>query len=269
MIPSSYFISRMVKQGLLQKIDKSKLTLLNNINPVFLNQVHDLKNEYSIPYLWNSTGIAVNARFHDVRNVNSWVDLWSARYQDQLLVLDDTREIFSIALLALGYSVNETDPKAINEAFQQLKLLMRNIKLFNLDATRSIYLDEDITLGMGWNGDIYLARQENPNLQFIYPKDGFLISLDCMAIPKGAKHVEYAHRFIEFVLRPEIAKQISLDTGFSTVNQAALNLLPEAVRQDEILYPDARTMERSQVLNDVGEAALLYEKYFERLKLEQ
>ncbi len=268
-IPSSYFISRMQKHGLIQKINSSKLKHYKHIDPAFLNKEHDPKNEYSIPYLWNGTGIVINTRYLPANSIHSWAELWLPRYQDQLLILDDTRESFSIALMTLGYSVNDKDPTHIKAAFEKLKALMPNIKLFNLEAQRSIYLDEDIAIGMGWNGDIFLARQDNPNLQYIYPKEGFVITLDTLAIPRGAKHIENAYRFIDFVLRPDIAKEITLDSGFSTPNMAAKKLLPAFVRTDPILYPDAEILKRAQFQADVSEAALLYEKYFERLKLEK
>lgn len=268
-MPSSYFISRLRKQALIQKIDHSKLAHYQNINPVFLSKEHDPANEYSIPYLWNGTGIAYNTRYHARKSVNIWQDFWLPRYRDQLLVLDDTRECFSMALIALGYSVNDQDPAHIKAAFEKLKALMPNIKLFNMDAQRSIYLDEDITIGMGLNGDIFLAKAQNPYLQFIYPKEGFVITLDSIAIPVGAKHVENAHRFIDFVLRAEIAKQITLESGFSTPNLAAKELLPLQIRTDPILYPDAEILKKGQIQTDVGEATPLYEKYFERLKLEE
>lgn len=268
-IPSSYFISRMQKHGLIQKIDSSKLKHYKNIDPAFFNKEHDPKNEYSVPYLWNGTGIVINTRYLSPNSINSWAELWLPRYQDQLLILDDTRESFSIALMTLGYSVNDKDPTHIKAAFEKLKALMPNIKLFNLEAQRSIYLDEDIAIGMGWNGDIFLAKQDNPNLQYIYPKEGFVITLDTLAIPTGAKHVENAYRFIDFVLRPDIAKEITLDSGFSTPNMAAKKLLPVSVRTDPILYPDAEILKTAQFQADVDEAAPLYEKYFERLKLEK
>ncbi len=268
-MPSSYFISRLRKQALIQKIDRTKLVHYRNINPLFLNKEHDPKNEYSIPYLWNGTGIAYNTRYHAQKSINTWQDFWLPRYRDQLLVLDDTRECFSMALIALGYSVNEQNPEHIKAAFEKLKVLMPNIKLFNMDAERAIYLDEDITVGMGLNGDIFLAAEQNPYLQFIYPKEGFVMTLDSIAIPVGAKHVANAHRFIDFVLRSEIAKQIALESGFSTPNLAAQELLPAKIRANPILYPDTETLKRGQFQTDVGEAAPLYEKYFERLKLEQ
>lgn len=268
-MPSTYFINKMIKQNLLQKLDKTKLNNFKNINPIFLNKEYDQNNDYSIPYLYNSTGIAINTKYHPKFKKNPeilWKDLWDPQYKDQLLIFDDTRETFAMALMKLGYSINDTDPQHIKEAFQELKLLMPNIKLFNTAGQRSIYLDEDISMGMGWNGDIYLASKDNSNVTMIYPKDGFLIALDCLAIPKNAKHIAYAHQFINFLLDATIAKDIALLSGFSTANLAGMNLLPEDIKTNPVVYPDHHVMQRSQILNDVGEANLIYEKYFELLR---
>jgi len=267
-IPSADFVSRMIKQDLLQPLDKTKLHYLKNLNPTFLNKACDPGNLYSLPYLWNAYGIAVNQKYHNPKTITSWNDLWQSKYKEQLLAIDDTRIFFSMGLVSLGYSENETNPKKLNEVFLKLKDLMNNIKVFNLDAQKSIYIDEDITLGMALNGDIYLAQIENPNLQFIFPKEGFVIALDSLAIPKGAKHSDNAHRFIDFVLQAEVSKQISLETGFSTPNRAAELAMPDNIRNNPFLYPTKEIMKRGKFEIDVGEAARLYEHYFERLKME-
>jgi len=266
-MPSAYFINRMASQDLLQKIDHKRLTQTKHLNPQFLKREHDPNNDYCLPFLWSSTGIVVNKKYHDPKTIQTWADFWDPQYHNQLLALDDVREMFSIALLVLGYSVNTQNPEEIEAAYRKLKGLMPNIKLFNMDTVRSIYIDEDITLGMGWSGDCFLAQAENPNLDFIYPQDGFIISLDCLAIPKHAVHVNYAHQFIDFLCRPEIAKQIAMETGFATANLSAKRLLPEAMQRSPILYPNEQTLARAQLQLDVGEAAALYEKQFEWLKL--
>ncbi len=266
-MPSAYFVNRMVSQNLLQKINTQALANFKYLNPEFLGKEHDPENAYSLPFLWSSTGIVVNTKYHNKQDISAWANLWNTKYKNALLLIDDVREIFSMALLVLGDSVNDSDPQHIKAAFGKLKSLMPNIKLFNTDTMRSIYIDEDVTLGMGWSGDLYLAQMENPNLAFIYPTDGFVVSLDCLAIPKKSKNVANAHRFIDFLSRPEIAKQIAMETGFATTNLKALDLLPSTMRQSPILYPDKETMKRGHLQLDVGDAAPLYEHYFERLKL--
>ncbi len=225
-VPSSYFIDRLRRQGMIQKIDRSKVANLNNLNPDLLNKDFDPHNAYSIPYLWGSTAIVVNDKYFLPANITSWADFWKPQYKDQLLVLDDTREIFAIALLVLGYSPNDTDPEHIKLAYFKLKQLLPNIKLFNTEAMLSIYIDEDVTLGMGWSGAIYNAARQNPHLKYIYPKEGYSIWIDSMAIPTHAQHLENVYKFINFILRPDVAKKLSMSLGFASPNIAAVKLMP-------------------------------------------
>jgi spermidine/putrescine transport system substrate-binding protein len=266
-IPSSYFIPRLLKQDLLQKLDHSKISSLKQLNPLFLNKSYDPNNNYSIPYLWHAAGIVVNDKFYDPNNFSYFKDLWTNSKPDSLLLLDDTREVFSMALLKQGYLSNDLDPEHVKEAYQHLKDLMPKIKLFNTDAQRSIYIDEDISIGMGWSGDLALAQKENSHLHFIYPKEGFVLSLDAMVIPKGAQHLENAYRFINFVLRPDIAAQISVESGFSSPNLAALKLLPPELQNSPLLYPSEEILKRGTLQTDAGKASIIFEKYFELLKL--
>lgn len=266
-IPSTYFVDRMSKQKMLQKIDKSKLLYFKNLNPQLMNKNYDPHNTYSIPYVWGTTGIVVNKKYITPDSVKYWADFWQSRFKNQLLLLDDTREIFSMALITLGYSANETNPDHIREAFLKLQQLMPNVKLFNDEAQQSIYIDEDAVVGMGWSGEIFQAVQENANLDYIYPKEGFVIWIDNLAIPSGAQHLENAYKFINFVTRADVAKQFSLETGYPTPNLAAKNLLPLSLQHNPIIYPDSETLARGQLQADVGPAATIYEKYMELLKI--
>jgi spermidine/putrescine transport system substrate-binding protein len=101
-VPSTYFIDRMRKQNMLQKIDKSKLPHFRNISSVFLNKAFDPDNNYSVPYLYGITGIAYNSQYHKNGQNFSWAKLWNPAYKNQLLLIDDTRDVFSIALISLG-----------------------------------------------------------------------------------------------------------------------------------------------------------------------
>lgn len=266
-VPSTYFVDRMRQQGMLQALDKSRLPNFKNLNPALLNKTYDPGNHYSIPYFWSSTGIVVNSKLHSTQALQAWADLWNPRYQNQLLLLDDVHEVFSMALMVLGYSPNDTCPEHIRQAYLKLKALMPNVRLFNNDGVKSLFIDEDLSVGMAWNGDIYQAVQENPALRFIYPKEGFVISIDSMAIPIGALHVNNAYIFINFILRPDIAKKLSLATGYPTPNLAAYKLMPKAILNNSMIYPDKKTLQRSVVQVDVGAAESVYQHYWELLKI--
>lgn len=266
-VPSTYFVDRMRKQGMLRLLDKTKLTGLKNLNPALLNKLYDPGNRYSIPYFWSMTGIVINTKIPAFSSIQNWSDFWKPQYHNQLLLLDDVHEVFSIALLTLGYSPNSTNPEHIRQAYLKLKQLMPNVRLFNADGVKSLYIDEDLTLGMGWNGDIYQAAQENPALQWLYPKEGFVMSIDSLAIPIGVSHLNNAYRFINFILRPDIAKKISLATGYASPNLAAVKLMSKAVLTNPMVYPDQKTLRRSVVQTDVGDAEAVYQKYWELLKI--
>lgn len=267
-MPSSYFVDRMRKQNMLEKIDKSKLANLNNINPEFTNPTYDPKIQYSIPFIWGITGIFVNQNYYPSDTIKQWSDLWNPRFQNKLLLLDDVREVFSIALLTMGYSVNDRNPAHLKLAFTKLKELMKNVKVFSTDTVVSIIIDEDATIGVAWNGDVFKASQENAAVKFIFPQEGFIIWMDSFAIPRTAPHKENAYTFINFILRPEIAKIIALQTNYPVANIAAQKMLPPAIQNNPVIYPAKEMLRHGQFQTDLGDDTLaLLEKYWEELKM--
>lgn len=265
--PSSYYIDRMRRQDMLATLDKSKLPNFHHLNPEFLNAKYDPKNTYSLPFVWGVTGIFFNKEYTELGSISKWSDLWNKEYVDRLMMLDDTREVFSMALKVLGYSANDANPEHIKQAYLKLKELLPNIKLFS-NSVLSIMIDEDAVVGMAWNGDLYKASLENLNLNFIYPKDGFVIWVDNFAIPKNAPHTDNAYVFLNFMLRPEIAKAVALDNHFPTPNLTAWKTLPADIKNNPVVYPSHEVLRRGEFQTDVGENALaLYEKYWEQLKM--
>ncbi|MDQ2695848.1 MAG: extracellular solute-binding protein [Pseudomonadota bacterium] len=266
LVPSTYYVDRMRREGLLQKIDTSRLTNFRHLDPRLLHGQHDPDNAYSVPYLWGTTGIAVNADAVDPATVSAWADLWDPRFAGRLLLLDDVREVFSMALKTLGYSANSTDAGQIEEAYEKLTQLLPNVRVFNADSPKALYLAEEVVAGMNWNGEAYLASQENPALHYLYPKEGAIIWMDSFVIPQGAANVDAAHRFIDFVLRPEIGKQISEEIGYATPNLAAVALLPDGLRNNRIVYPSDEDLRNAEFQTSVGEALSVYQRYWQRLK---
>jgi spermidine/putrescine transport system substrate-binding protein len=268
-MPSSYCIARMRREGMLLPLDKNKLFYLKQLQPVLLDKAdtYDPGNQYSIPYLWSVTGLVINSAYHHPGRLKTWQSLWQADFKDKLLLLDDAREVFSVALLALGYSPNARDPEQIQQAYLKLKQLMPNVRVFSSEGIASLYIDEELTAGIAWNGDVYRIQQENPAVQFYYPQEGYILSIDNLAVPIGAKHIEYAYQFINFLLRPEVAACISLETGYATSNQEARHYLPLSILRNPIIYPDESTLPRGIIQEDVGEALRFYEQYWDLLKM--
>lgn len=266
-IPTSYFVARMRREKMLRPLDHTQLPNWKNLDPLLLNHAFDPHNQYSYPYLWGSNGIAVDTRYWNPKTIQHWRDLWQPRFRNQLLLYDDARDVFAVAFLSMGKSINTTAHKTIKEAYQRLRQLMPNVRLFNTDAAISIYADNDVTVGMADSGDIVMARQDNPHLAFIYPKEGFPVWEDCFAIPRYAPHYRNALRFINFLMRPEISKISAMVTGFSSPNLKTRQLLPKKLRKDPIMYPSAQILKRGKMEGGVGKALPNYLHYWQLLKL--
>ena len=266
-LPSAYYVERMQHLGLLSPLDHRYLPNLKYLDKRFTKYQYDVNNQYSVPLIWGATGIFYNQHWVKIAP-KSFGDLWNSRWNNQLMFLDDPRDTFAIALLALSYSPNDRKTQHIHQAFVKLLDLMTNIKIFASESIQAIMIDEDAIVGTAWNGDAYKAHQENPAVQFVYPSDGFVIWIDCLAMPINPPHPKEAYAFINFLLEPTIAAEIGLMEGHAITNAFGKALLPKSVQKNPMIYPDAETLKRGYVQQDVGEdAARLYNQYWQQLKL--
>jgi spermidine/putrescine transport system substrate-binding protein len=265
-VPSTYYVDKMRREGLLHPLDRAQLPGFKNLDPRHLDKPFDPGNVYSLPYLWGTTGIAVNAAKIDPATVQSWADLWNPRFKGRLLLPNDMREVFHLALRAMGLSGNTTDPGQIRRAYEKLKPLMPNVRLFNSDSPLVLLVTGEIDAGMVWNGNAYLARQEDPNIRYIYPQEGCVLWMDNLVIPKGAENLDNAHRLLDFLLRPEIAKLISEKIGYASPNAEAVQRLEPELRGDPTVYPGGEVLDKGEYQVDVGDAVTVYAEYWEKLK---
>lgn len=267
--PSSYYVSRMAREKMIEKIDFTKVEGYENIFPRFKTAYYDPKGEYNIPWVWGATGIFVNRKYYPNDKIEKWSDLWQERYRNSLLLLNDPREIFNIALLVLGYSPNEENLEKIEEAYQLLLKILPNVRLYNSSSVSSLMIDEDATIGMVWSGDAYRAMKENPSIEFIYPKDGFVLWIDAFVIPKDAPHGDNSYQFLNYILRPEVAARQVEESYYATANKAAIAKLPKELAESKVIFPDEETMEKGEFQRDIDNKALeAISRYWQLLKLQ-
>jgi spermidine/putrescine transport system substrate-binding protein len=266
-LPSNYFVERMKNQGMLQKLDHRSLPNLVALSESFQNNDYDPNNQYSVPLTWGVTGIYYNQ--NRISNPpTAWHQLWKKSWRNKLMLLDDSREIFAIALMSLGFDPNDTNPDHIKAAYQHLLRLVPNIKLFANDSIQAIMIDEDASLGTSWNGDTFKAQAENPAIRFTFPEEGFVIWVDCLAIPKNPPHPKEALAFINYMLRAKSSETIALTEGHAITNQQGIALLPESLRNNPMIYPSKSLLKQGHFQRDVGEKTLaLYNQYWEQFKL--
>ena len=222
-LPSSYLLKKLIDNDKLLKLRLEKIPNLKNINPDFLTPHYDPKNQYSLPFSWGATGIFTHSQF--VKPPPHWRNLWDDRFKKMLLLIDDPREVFAIALLSLGYSPNDSNLLHIKEAYEQLIKLKKNIKLITANNIQSLIIDEDLLIGMAWNSDLMKIKPENKHIQLDYPEEGFALWVDCLAILKNAPHKKAAHQFINFLFENNNAIQAQNIEKVPSTNLMANHLL--------------------------------------------
>lgn len=235
--PSESSITKLVNQNLLQKLDHSKIKGLENISPFLLNSPVDKGNQYTVPYFWGTVGIMVNTKYIDPESIQTWNDLWKEDFKNKVLVLDGNREALGMALQSLGYSLNSKNEDELKAAEQKLKELKPNVRAVLNEEIKTMMKLEEAPIGMGYSGDAAAVAEENPNVQYILPKDGSAVWTDNFAIAHTAVNIEGAYAFINFMLRPENAARNAEYVGYSTPNEKAKELMDPEVTSDETYYP--------------------------------
>ena len=268
--PGTDFVDKMRKEGMLEPLDHAKLTNFGHLGKTFINAPFDPENKFSIPYLWGSSGIAVNTKRIAKASLSSWNDLWKPEYEGRVMLMNDIRDVFTMSLLTLGYNGSTKNPEAIKQAYEKLTKLMPNVRTFNSDAPRMPFMEGETYLGLAWNGEIIMAQDQGmPELDFVYPKEGAIMWMDNMVIPKNAKNNDNAHKFIDFILRPKYAAMISEEIGYGSPNEAAKKEMPPELANNPIVYPPADLLKHAMFREDVGDEIMaLYQQYWDRLKVD-
>ena len=267
-IPSEYAVEMMRDQGLLEKLDHSKIVGLDNIDERFLDVAYDPGNEYSIPYLWGTFGIVYNTKKYDESDFDSWKNLWDKKFEGEILSFDGARETLGIGLLANNLNINTTDPKKLVEVRDELIGFMGNVKAILADEIRMYMALEEANVGITFSGDASSAIESNENLSYAIPKEGSNIWFDTMVIPKTSKNQKAAYAFINFMLEPENAAQNADYIWYATPNKKAVDLIDPEARNDKTLYPDDDVIDKLEVFKALDkESTILYNDLFLDLKI--
>jgi Spermidine/putrescine-binding periplasmic protein len=240
--PSEAFIPKFIEEDLLVPLDHSKLKGTADLSTFLMDQSFDPGNKYSLPYFWGTIGIMVNTDEIPANEIHRWEDLWNPHLKNDILMIDGARETFGIGLQALGYSQNETSEQKIKLALNKLEALHPNVKAVLTDEIKTLMINNDAPIGIGYSGDAAFVMSENPAIQYIIPEDGGAIWTDNFAIPKTVGNLEGAYDFINFMLRPENAAQNAEYVGYATPSETAKAQLPKELTADKTFYPDPSAM---------------------------
>jgi putrescine transport system substrate-binding protein len=259
-VPTGYFLERQIKAGVFLKLDKSKLSNLGNVWPEIAKRlsVYDPGNQYAVNYMWGTTGIGFNAKAVRERlgpegKIDSWEIVFKpenlAKFRDcGIHMLDSPDDIIPAALHFLGLDPNSTDPKNLEKAAELLAKIRPLVRKFHSSEYLNALASGEICLVVGWSGDIKQAQKRAAEARngieigYSIPKEGAQMFFDNLAIPKDAAHVNEAHAFIDYLLRPDVAAKNSTLVAYANGNLASQKFIDKAVLEDKSVYPDPSTM---------------------------
>lgn len=239
-IADDYIIENVVQEGLAEKLDQSKLTGFENINPLYQGQFYDPDNEYTIPYGAGIPLIVYDPEMVDIE-IKGYADLWDPSLEDSIALVANYRVINGITNLTLGKSMNEEDVESIKETGEKLLELAPNVRLIQDDNTQNALLNGEASVGFLYTSQVTAALAEYPELEVVYPEEGLGFGIMGMFIPSQAPNKEAAYQFMDYILQPEVAAQCTDFIGYYSTNKAADELVnpdlvvPDSVKKGEIV----------------------------------
>lgn len=263
--PSDYMVATMIQLGLLEELNKENIPNMKNIVSTFKTPPFDKENKYSLVYTWGITGIAYNKKYVK-ETPTSWSDLWNEEYKGRVILLNDPREVMGMALIKNGYSNSTTNKDELEKSFADLKKMLPGVMAFDTDNIKQKMIAEEAWIGTVWSGDAAIINGQNPDVEYVIPKEGATIWADTLAIPKGAKHKDLAEKFINYLMDPEVSVKNYESIGYSNPNEQAYSLHSEEYRSNKMIFLDKADIDRAEWLVDVGDTLQEYDRYWTEMK---
>lgn len=259
-VPSDYMIERLIKEDLIQEINFENIPNFSGVEDILKNPSFDPENKYSVPYFWGTVGIVYNKS--EVKDkVDSWNILWNEKYKDQIIMYNSQRDTLGLALKRLGYSLNSTNEKELEEAKKSLIEQKPLVYAYLDDDGRDVVVQGDANLSVMYSGDALLMMAQNEDLDYVVPKEGSNIWYDSMVIPKNAQNVSGAEKFINYMLKPEVqAKNAEYCVGYTSPVKGVKDLLPDEIKNSKVAYPDIDLLPPLESFRDLGDFIKVYDR---------
>ena len=267
-IPSDYMIAKLAEEDMLAELDFSNIPNYKYIQEKYKNLYYDEDNRYSVPYTVGYTGLIYNSAMVD-GEIDSWGALWDENYIGKILMFNNPRDAFGIAQLYLGQSLNTEDKSNWDDAIDLLKKQNRLVSSYVMDEIFNKMENGEAALAPYYAGDYLTMVETNPDLRFVYPKEGVNFFVDAMCVPKNAQNKEAAELYINFMLEEEIAVANANYIGYASPNELVLNSDGYDYKDDEILYPPEEDMPRSEMFENLDHETQNYmTRLWNELKIE-
>ncbi|MCQ2547584.1 MAG: ABC transporter substrate-binding protein [Clostridia bacterium] len=266
---SDYMVCKLMKEGLLDKVDKEKLSNYKYMDEKALKMLQniDKNNDYEVPHTWGTYGIIYNPTMIDGPMPKSWDDLWDARFKNQIIMTDSLRESFMVALMRGGYSLNSKDLDELSYARDELLKQKELVYKYSNDSTRDLMIGGAAALGVITSGEVLYAQECNEDLEYVIPEEGSELWTDCWAITSYAKEKDYAYKFLDYMLRPENAYKNFEYLTYAIPNTGMYELMDEEERNSDIVFPSDKQLKKCQVLENLdNKTNKIYSQFWKEVK---
>ncbi len=262
-VPSDNVIPKFYRAGLIQDMDLSKITGLENLRDDVRGLPFDSENKFTIPWATGTTGIAYDGSVFPTPP--DWSVFLDTTHAGKMSILDDSRDALAMALLSLDKDPNSTSEADISAAAERLIAMNKNARFDSETYLRELAAG-NLVAAQAFSSDFVIAKEQNPKLEFVLPTQGATRWIDCLVIPERAPRPGRAHEFISFFLEPANAAIISAGAKVDTGNAGAFDLIPADIRNNPVIFPPSDVLAKLSFLNDLGDAENLYNDAWKRIR---
>lgn len=254
-IPSDYMIEKMIAADMLEPLNFDNIPNIELIDELYLDRSYDPGSVYSVPYTWGVVGVFYNKTMVDEADVarQSWDLLWDEKYAGDILMFDNPRDAFGIALTSLGYSQNSVDPDEWQEAYDLLAQQRPLVQAYVMDQIFDKMANGEAAIAPYYAGDARILIEENEDIGFYIPTEGSNLFFDSMCILKGSAHKEAAEKFINFMCETDIALANIEYICYSTPHSEAYKQLDPEIKSNPNYYPSTEILSKCEVFVNLPE----------------
>ncbi len=235
-VPSDYMVAKMISEGMLMPLNYDNIPNFENIDVNYRNADYDPENAYTVPYMLCTTGIIYNTTMVE-EAPTSWADLWDEKYSGSILMFNNSRDAYAIAAFKTGNSINPETTEEVDEVVEALKQQKPLVQAYVMDEIFDKMIGGEAAIGVYYSGDAITMINDNPDLAWVFPEEGSVLSVDSMCIPATSERQEAAEMFINFMCEVDVGKANAEYVGYTTPMESVREVLDEDLKNSEIAYP--------------------------------
>ncbi len=251
-VPSDYMVAKMISEGMLMPLNYDNIPNFQNIDENYRFADYDPENKYTVPYMLCTTGIIYNTTMVD-KAPTSWADLWDEQYAGNILMFNNSRDAYAIAAFKAGKSINPESPEEVDEVVEELKAQKPLVQAYVMDEIFDKMIGGEAAIGVYYSGDAITMIDDNPDLAWVFPEEGSVLSVDSMCIPATSEHEEAAEMFINFMCEVDIGKANAEYIGYTTPMEVVREVLDDELKNSEIAFPSEEVEEKEAVFTALSD----------------